>query len=348
VSAIERRLAKLYPALSAKERAIMVLRAWKEDREPDQAVRYSMPPAQVTEFNRLIDLMNAANFKLGQYVLVVELLLGQLDLRYAWLAAMRLWGIDGSCTADYIGLYTKEPVTESEHKRLAEKERARTAPLSELAEVLAERSYDERQMDDAAWDKVLREKKAEIQALVQSGVFVGKQRGKRLLVGVGSFYDWLRAPVPLHPHWGRAHEVFPDDEAEEVERLKQARRKIAERLARAPYLDAFSLPDRRSKGKAKLDGMAEVADALETRLRSDLVQRWKELRATEIVLEEVREEFDGEDPAVPQMRQGLAECKLKVQELRDGTERFGERIELPEPEESLLNVVRGLLERGRG
>jgi len=349
MSATVRRLDRLYPALSAKERAVLVLKAWKEDRETDPAVRYSMPQAQAAEFNRLIGLMNAANFHLGRYVLVIELLLGQLDLRYAWLATLRLWGMQASSTADYIGLYTKDPVTESEHRRLLEKERARMAPLSELAELLAERCYDEEQGDDAAWDKVLREKKAEIQALVQSGVLVGKQRGKRLLVGVGSFYDWLGEPVPLHHLWGRAHEVFPDDEAEEVYRLRKARRDIAERLARAPYLDAFSLPDRRSKGKAKQGRtMAEVAEVLETRLRGDLAQRWKELRATEVVLEEAREEFGGEDAAHPELRQSLGECKLKVQESLEGMERFGLPVELEEPDQEPVEQVRGLLERRKG
>ena len=338
MNAIERRLQKLYPALSAKERAILVLKAWKGDREPDPSVRLTMPSGQAPEYNRLIDLMDAANFQLGQYVLVIDLLLGQLDLRYAWLATLRLWGIDASSTADYIGLYTKEPVTESEHKRLLERERARMAPLSELAEALAERCYEDEQGDDAAWDKVLREKKAEIRALAQSGVLVGKQTVKRLLVNVGSFYDWRGEPTPLIPEWGSGYEVSPDGEAEKVQRLREAKRKIAERLAHAPYIDALSLPDRRRK-EAK-PTMAEVADVLEERLRDELAQRWKELRATEIVLEETREEFGGEDTAHPKLRQSLGECKLKIQELRQEMERFGLPVELVEPGEELVEGVR--------
>jgi len=347
VSAIERRLDKLYPALSAEERAVLVLKAWKEDKEPDPAVRYSMPHTQAREYNRLIDLMNAANFQLGQYVLVVELLVGQLDLRYAWLTTLRLWGMHASSTADYIGLYTKEPVTESEHRRLLEKERAKMAPLSELAEALAERCYDEEQGDDAAWDKVLGEKKAEIRALVQSGLIWGKQSGKRLPVNVGSFYDWLGEPVPLHPEWGCSHEVFPDDEAQDVERLKEARRRTAGRLARAPYLDGLSLPSG-ARARAKQDSMAGVAETLEERLRGDLVQRWKDLRAAEIVLEEIREEFGGEDPARPELRRSLGECKLKVQEIREEVECFGLRVEPGEPEESLLDGVRRALNSTSG
>ena len=93
--------------------------------------------------------------------------------------------------------------------------------------------------------------------------------------------------------------------------------------------------------------MAEVAEVLEARLRGDLVQRWKELRAAEIVLEEMREEFGGEDAAHPKLRQSLGECKLKVQELREGMERFGLPVELEEPDQELVEQVRGLLDRGR-
>jgi hypothetical protein len=37
------RLDRLYPALTAKERALLVLRAWKADQEEDVAVRRTMP-----------------------------------------------------------------------------------------------------------------------------------------------------------------------------------------------------------------------------------------------------------------------------------------------------------------
>jgi len=46
MSSGESRLNKLYPALSARERAVLVLKAMKEDGEEDRRVRQTMPPAQ--------------------------------------------------------------------------------------------------------------------------------------------------------------------------------------------------------------------------------------------------------------------------------------------------------------
>jgi len=78
------------------------------------------------------------------------------------------------------------------------------------------------------------------------------------------------------------------------------------------------------------------------RSQAEVSQHWKELRATEIVLEEIREDFGGEDGARPELRQSLGGCKLKVQELREGMEPLGLPIELGEPDEELVEQVRGL------
>lgn len=81
MSATDRRLNKLYPALTARERAILVLQAMKEGREENPRVRSTMPSFQIREFNRYIGLMNAANFTLGVYVGHLAHLVEQLSLR---------------------------------------------------------------------------------------------------------------------------------------------------------------------------------------------------------------------------------------------------------------------------
>ena len=58
---IDSRLSRLAPALSARERAILVLNAWKEGKEDDPSWRRTMPQNQAHEFNRYIGLMNVAN-----------------------------------------------------------------------------------------------------------------------------------------------------------------------------------------------------------------------------------------------------------------------------------------------
>ncbi len=49
------RLDKLYPGLTAQERALLVLQAWKEGTDEDPQARKTMPSSQVDEFNRYIE-----------------------------------------------------------------------------------------------------------------------------------------------------------------------------------------------------------------------------------------------------------------------------------------------------
>jgi hypothetical protein len=51
---IDARLGKLMPALSAQERAILILRSLKEKTPEDPLWRSTMPREQAAEFNRLI------------------------------------------------------------------------------------------------------------------------------------------------------------------------------------------------------------------------------------------------------------------------------------------------------
>ncbi len=129
------RLQKLYPALTAKERAILVLKACREDRDEDLRVRQSMPRQQITKFNRLIDLIRGV-YHLALYIALLEQSVDNLSLRYGWLLSLVLWGDAVLSLEGYILLYTKEPITESEYSRLLAEARGEMAPPSELAEAL--------------------------------------------------------------------------------------------------------------------------------------------------------------------------------------------------------------------
>ena len=50
----ERRLERLYPALTAKERGLLVLRAYKSGEQPDPLIYSSTPDSQAWAFNRYI------------------------------------------------------------------------------------------------------------------------------------------------------------------------------------------------------------------------------------------------------------------------------------------------------
>ena len=81
---IDARLNKLMPALSAKERAILVLRSLKDKTPEDPLWRRTMPQEQAREFSRLIVLMNACNIYLPLYITVVEQKTEHLCLKRHW------------------------------------------------------------------------------------------------------------------------------------------------------------------------------------------------------------------------------------------------------------------------
>lgn len=61
---LDRRLDRLVPALSARERAILVLRDFKEDNQQNYRYGQSMSHFEVPEYNRLIRIMTASNLHL--------------------------------------------------------------------------------------------------------------------------------------------------------------------------------------------------------------------------------------------------------------------------------------------
>ena len=134
------RLDKLCSALTAQERAILILRSWKEGHDEDPQLRRTMPLSQVTVFNAYIDLMHGIS-DLSPYVLLLQQQVAHLGLKYAWLSTLDFWAITAFSLASYIWFDTKEPITESDHKQRVEDARSKMAPVAELAEALAER-YD--------------------------------------------------------------------------------------------------------------------------------------------------------------------------------------------------------------
>src|SRR5712691_7101460 len=81
---IDARLDKLMPVLSARERAILVLRSLKEKTPKEPSWRNTMPREQWAEFNRLIVLMNACNIYLPLFITMVEQRTEQLYVRFMW------------------------------------------------------------------------------------------------------------------------------------------------------------------------------------------------------------------------------------------------------------------------
>ena len=91
MSSGEKRLEGLYPALSAKERALFILHALKEDRDPDPAIRSTMPWKQQPQYHRLVSTINALNCDLASVILVLHEQADKVALRLAWLQTLHLW-----------------------------------------------------------------------------------------------------------------------------------------------------------------------------------------------------------------------------------------------------------------
>jgi hypothetical protein len=361
---IDGRLDKLTPALTAKERAVLILRAWKEGAPEDPLIRSSMPPGQALEFNHYIGLMNGANVFLTFYTGVLNESLALLDARYGWLLTLHLWALNVSDLAGYITVYTKEPVTRSDYDQQLKAARERRVPASELAEMLAEeyegwtdsdlepqKGDGEPQVTDAAWERVLGEKEGELARLVDEGVLVGDRKGRHLYVNTGSFYDWLGKPVPLFPDWGWEYQVFPDKQADEVHRLQEARRHTQEECRLAPLSLVLDLPRPRRKTRRPREASPkgeEIAEAVGARLREGIQLRWRELRSIELVLEEGAEEFDGESPTRPWEREALDNGKKRLEELHRAAQTYVGPFKLPGPDKEEIEQVRECIRREGG
>lgn len=119
-----------------------------------------------------------------------------------------------------------------------------------------------------------------------------------------------------------------------------ARRDVKKLLKRAPSFEdvPFDLERPFSDIPVRGEGCGdELARAVAVGLRDALLQHWREIRAIEIVVEEAREEF-GEDPLHPDVRRLLDAAKATLLDVHAGFAPYVHPIELPEPEQDLVNV----------
>ncbi len=104
----EARLIRLYPALTAKERARLVLQHYKDRTNEEPAIRLTMPSSQVNEFNRLIRLLRAIDQELGYAAIIIAEQVKQLDLKYGWMMSLLLWGMETDTLGDLVLAGTKD------------------------------------------------------------------------------------------------------------------------------------------------------------------------------------------------------------------------------------------------
>jgi hypothetical protein len=258
------RMDKLFSALTAKERALAVLRVWKDGGEEDRQVRGTMPDAQVAEFNELIEIMNGVNERLGPYILLLRSTVEKLGLISGWLATIDLWGGQVVDLASFIFRLVPEPITESDYQRLK------------------------------------------------------KRRSKP------------------RPEWGLRFEPLPDSQAAEVKRIREERADVIKTVQKAPW---GGLVDDSSDEKPAFGD--RIRTALIDRLKDGWTDRYSEMLAIESFLIEAAEVFDGEDPAIPEVRAILDWMRPELIGLHEklGTV-YGEKFELPEPDDLMVEAIR--------
>jgi hypothetical protein len=361
VTAKDNRLDRLSETLSAKERAVLVLRSWKDGKDEDPAWRRTMPSGQGSEFNHYIGLMNGVNTRIGVYLLVVRREVEKLSLRFGWLCTFLLWQWQAVEFWEHIIIAAKEPVTESEYKELERKAREEYEPVGLLAYVLTEHhdgfaeadlmpdenGHHEHMVTPEAWERVQNEKAKELAALVKAGTLPGQGRGKGLTVKAGPFYDRLGEPAPVYPEWARWYEVVPDEQAQDAATRRGFLERAVAAYKRGPRVLIPHLVGLSGSNEVHVDDPSQIDEivmALKDTLRDGVQARWRELRATEVVVEEVAQEFD-EDPCVPVLRHEIDHCRSNLEELHRDLQSYLPPFELEEPGEEALALVRELVER---
>jgi hypothetical protein len=88
---LDQRLSRLAPALTAQERAILILEAWKEDKLEDPLWRQAMPQEQSRAFNHYIELMNEANRVLGVLINILFQQAEKVEMWQGWLTSLVCW-----------------------------------------------------------------------------------------------------------------------------------------------------------------------------------------------------------------------------------------------------------------
>jgi len=316
----DKRLDRLYPALTAKERGLLVLRAYKAGQKPDAEIYRSTPSSQGRAFNRYIRLMNAVNGELATVLQVLQVQVEKLDLRHAWFLTVHRWSIETGVAAT-----EEHPFRDDEY--IAGEDGEPLIPWP-------------------TWDRVEAEKRAELKRLVADGTIVGRTRGRALSLNAGSFYDWLGRPVPAVTKRGALYDVHRDEDADEVAALRRSRAMVQQVIDHAPQRLALPL-DLGTPIESPLPAGGyedSLGRALALAIRDGLQIHWQELRAIEVGVGEVAEEFGGEDPLKPEVRALLDGCLASCTGLRGQMADFVE-IELPEPAEDDVEQVRAFIEK---
>jgi hypothetical protein len=354
-----KRLDRMLPLLTVKERAVMTLHDYKAGKPQDLALLNSTTDKQVAEFNRYIGMMNAANSGLAHAIDVIRERARQEELRYYWLesqriAALEMWGVRAA-----MAMSAREPITETAYRKREAEARKELIPIDECAMLYTEyhHAWDDadyevdeegsQQPSDEAWYRVRDAKLAAMREAVAAGTLEATGKGKRMKIESGSFHDWIGEPTPVPPDLGIEYDVRPDERWREVERERKDHVFIKQVLDRGAC--RFDLPlDMKSPLVLERDVTGfdvEMARLVAVGLRAAVRENWCELQAIEGKLDEMSDEFAGEDVLHPTVRVRFDEAKALLTELHEKVQEYTGPFDLPEPDDDLMQSVERIVER---
>lgn len=345
---IDARLTRLMPTLTAKERAILILRAWKARTDEDPLWRRTMPADQSKEFNRLIGLMNVANIQLGHLVTFLEKEVEKLELTDAWLFTLLLWQEHVTAIEFSASVVAREAISQSRYQLLQAELAKEYVPLGELAdELVAERrAWGDDDLEDVGWTTEFIVKPDSWQRLSDAaadeireaaGEMETKGKGASLRIKRSSYSRWLGQPVKPRPEWAAEYQVLPDEEWFPVAVNNRSLQHLRQALQTIPLDRIVEAPAER--------GLGRLIDALATKQQRSLEMRWSELCALEVVLAEMSEHFNGEDVLRPVFRERIDWAKDTIKRLIRLCSVCDREPQLGKPHQEDLHAWRGFVER---
>ena len=177
------------------------------------------------------------------------------------------------------------------------------------------------------------------------GRLPGAGRGRKLQIPAGAFHDRRGQPVPVLPEWGLGLEVFPNEAATQVERLRSQREALWELAKRAPSWPpaAMATPPAPPEGQPRTAALGRVLTLL---VAAELTEVWGELLALEQIVQERGETFNGEEPLHPLTRAVLEEARTRAQELVEGLKpAFGDLVLPEEPNARAVEALTEIIEQ---
>jgi hypothetical protein len=334
----DKRLERLLPGLTAKERAVLVLQAARQGEQPDLMVIQSTPPAQAREFNRLINLMNAVNVELAMGIALLRAQIRQTQLKLCWLQSLQMHALEFHVLAAYIMHDTKEPATQSQYEARAGELAAERATVPEVLEVLVGESEE-------SWEA----EEQRLRDAIACGDLPATGKGRRTRVRWGDFYRWSGLPPLVYPTWGWGYDVFPDGQASQAEAHQRERRLVQSLVERVPERIAY--PKKEGGPLTFSPSSPERESVLLTLLEvvpAEAADHWRAVRAMDIVLGEVALEFDGEDVMDELNRATLEDSRSTLEEIRDAMPHFGVAVAFEEPRDDDIALVRALIAKAAG